>query len=485
MDASGAGPALKGSGLTAAAPIASTALPPESSAFGPITRAQWMTVELLVAGVMVAAMLAPSLLGAAAHIGLIAIFGLNAVWRFASIAVRPPPRPSQLLPDAALPPYTVIAPLRGEANMIPILLARLSAIDYPRDRLQVILALEWDDHETRQAVAEQCLPRAFEVILVPPWGAPPTKPRACNAALAAARGEHVVIYDAEDRPHPLQLREAAARFAGGDAQLACLQAPLRIAMGRSRLTRQFALEYAALFEVQLPALTALGLPFPLGGTSNHFRTDVLRAVGGWDAWNVTEDADLGFRLTAAGHRLGMIANPTVEDAPVDWSEWRPQRARWLKGYMQTWGVHMRHPFRVGPAWLAALQLTLGVAILSGLLHGPALLWIVGWLTAPVLAGGAPRIGVEDATLLVAAWGAAIATLSAGAGRAGLKVRATDLLLAPLYWAMLSVAFVQAAYELFRCPHHWAKTPHHTPEELAAEGGTALDEREALIVSPAA
>jgi cellulose synthase/poly-beta-1,6-N-acetylglucosamine synthase-like glycosyltransferase len=176
---------------------------------------------------------------------------------------------SRPLPDDALPPYTVIVPLYREAEVAMELVANLTRLDYPRDRLQVLIVLEAKDHETQAAFAAIDLPAGFQVLVAPP-GSPQTKPRACNIALERAHGEIVVIYDAEDAPHPDQLREAAARFASGDSDLACLQAPLRIEPDPRFIPDQFALEYAVLFEVFLPALARWGLPFPLGGTSNHF-----------------------------------------------------------------------------------------------------------------------------------------------------------------------------------------------------------------------
>lgn len=173
-------------------------------------------------------------------------------------------------PDAELPRYTILAPMYQEAEVVGELVAALERIDYPRDRLQALIVLEADDRETRAAF-ERLTPEPFIQLLIAPPGRPRTKPRACNVALEQATGEFLVIYDAEDRPDPMQLREAAARFAAGDERLACLQAPLRVDSRTAFLPRQFGLEYAAQFEVVLPALTRLGLPFPLGGTSNHFR----------------------------------------------------------------------------------------------------------------------------------------------------------------------------------------------------------------------
>jgi len=362
------------------------------------------------------------------------------------------------LPDEALPPYTVIAPLYREAEIAPHLVEALCALDYPADRLQIIMVLESDDHETRDALSALDLPTFIRVLVAPP-GHPRTKPRACNVALERATGTLVTIYDAEDRPDPGQLREAAARFATAPARLACLQAPLRIDRDPRVLPAQFALEYATQFEVLLPALARLGAPFPLGGTSNHFRLSALRAVGGWDAWNVTEDADLGFRLAAEGYAMGVLSRPTWEPAPETLRDWIPQRARWVKGYMQTFGVHSRTPphWRTGVA--AVFAATLGSAIAAAFLHGPLTAWVLMASVIGLVHDGAPWVRPADAALLVFGWACAAFAGAVGLARAGGAVRARDLLLMPLYWPLHSLAAIHALIQLLDRPFHWDKTPH--------------------------
>jgi cellulose synthase/poly-beta-1,6-N-acetylglucosamine synthase-like glycosyltransferase len=113
-----------------------------------------------------------------------------------------------------------------------------------------------------------------------------------------------------------------------------VQARLCIDTRTSWLARYFTAEYAGQFDVVLPKLAALGLPLPLGGSSNHFRTVTLREVGGWDPHNVTEDADLGMRLARFGYRSGVVASSTYEEAPADIGRWLGQRTRWFKGWMR-------------------------------------------------------------------------------------------------------------------------------------------------------
>jgi len=381
------------------------------------------------------------------------------------------------LSDEALPAYTIIAPLYREAAVAAELVANLARLDYPRDKLQVLIVLEANDQETQAAFANLDLPAGFQVLIAPP-GSPKTKPRACNIALERAHGDLVVIYDAEDAPHPGQLREAAARFAEAGPDLACLQAPLRIEPDPRFLPDQFALEYAVLFEVFLPALARWGLPFPLGGTSNHFRTSLLRAAGGWDAYNVTEDADVGFRLAANGHRLDVLALPTFETSPTSLKIWTPQRARWIKGHLQTLAVHTRGPVVRSPRGAVALMATLALPVISSHVHGPLFLWLL-------LQGIAAQLGLcagpaaIDWLLMVFGWTCIAIAGTKAQQRAGHRQRMLPLLGALFYWPLQSVAAAEALRQFFVAPFNWDKTPH-TPRSanpllprLLARTGRAL------------
>ncbi len=389
-----------------------------------------------------------------------AAFVVSAIWKTV-IAIASLRRPKPCARPIVWPRYTILAALHDEAAVTPQLIANLARIDYPPDRIEAFIVLETHDHATLAAAQATPRPSWIEVLVVPA-GSPLTKPRALNHALRQASGDLVTIYDAEDRPHPQQLRQAAARFVA-QPRLGCLQAPLRIRpsgrSGSAFLDRQFAFEYAALFEVTLPGMARLGLPFPLGGTSNHIRMTALRAAGGWDAHNVTEDADLGFRLWSLGWKLDVIGCPTWETPPGALDRWLPQRTRWLKGYMQTWGVHTRRPLGLGRRGLLSLVMTLGAGILSAAAHAPTLAWLASALMVGLHAGMAPATPVGSLGVLglgvIASWmGCAV-----GAKRAGLDYRLGDMLAAPAYWSLLSLAFVHAAWRLIVEPHVWDKTPH--------------------------
>jgi hypothetical protein len=298
-------------------------------------------------------------------------------------------------------------------------------------------------------------------VRVPP-GKPRTKPRACNFAFAFARGDFTVIYDAEDRPEPDQLRRAVARFRSSARDIACLQARLNFYNADENwLTRLFALDYALWFDVLLPGLERLRVPMPLGGTSNHFRSSALREVGAWDPFNVTEDADIGIRLAQLGLRVAMLDSTTFEEAPTSLGPWLKQRSRWLKGYMQTWLVHMRAPValrrRTGWRGLLSLQLFLGGSVVSALLN--PLLWLIFILS--ILRGSSPdhfATTVSAAGLL--AGNAVLTWLAVSAPRRrGWQGLAPYGFTVIFYWALISLAAWRALWQLFRRPFYWEKTAH--------------------------
>ncbi|WP_420858971.1 glycosyltransferase [Marivivens marinus] len=291
---------------------------------------------LVAPGVAVAALYGWAILTLVLHMGL----------KLAALAVMRRDRRDEASAAAEplrLPIVTVLVPLFKEEDIAGHLVARLAKLDYPRELLDICLLLEEDDQTTRSVLRETNLPRWMRSIVVPP-GTLKTKPRALNYGLGFARGSIIGVYDAEDAPAPDQIRRVVARFAQRDRSVACLQGVLDFYnAGTNWLSRCFALEYATWFRIVLPGLERLGLVIPLGGTTLFFRRDVLEELGGWDAHNVTEDADLGIRLARHGYRTELIQTVTGEEANCRAWPWVKQRSRWLKGYAVTYAVHMRSP----------------------------------------------------------------------------------------------------------------------------------------------
>lgn len=387
------------------------------------------------------------------------------------------------IPDDELPVYTVLVPVFREANIIGGLVTHLRELDYPQEKLEILLLMEEEDTETLEAARAAHPPDMVKFVVVPK-GRPQTKPRACNMGLVFSHGEFLVIYDAEDRPEPGQLREAVAAFRAGGDELVCVQARLNYFNARENLlTRMFTLEYSWWFDYMLPGLDTLRLPIPLGGTSNHFRTSVLRQLGGWDAWNVTEDADLGLRAAAEGYTVGVIPSTTYEEACGRYWPWIRQRTRWIKGYMQTALVHTRRPVQTARAAgvrgvVGLLLLVLGtpvIFLLAPVMWLITLVWMTHFVGAPEIPDLLPGpMEVVGAVNLIVGNAMMVALNALAVGRRRIHHLLPYALLNPLYWCLHYVAAWRALYQLIRNPFHWEKTPHGLTSQQAvlAVGGSA-------------
>lgn len=379
------------------------------------------------------------------------------------------------LSDSDLPRYTVLVPVYKEANIVAQLIENLGRLDYPTHLLEVLILVEEDDVETLAAARGADPPPHFQFITVPA-GSPKTKPKACNVGLEFATGEYLVIFDAEDRPDPDQLKKAFLAFRQAGEDLVCVQAALNyFNTTENVLTRMFTLEYSFWFDYMLPGLECAKLPIPLGGTSNHFRVSGLRRLGGWDPFNVTEDADLGIRASAEGMRVGVIGSTTYEEANTAIPNFIRQRSRWIKGYMQTTLVHLRHPFRL--IRIAGLRQTLSFLFLVA--GTPATFLSVPVLYALGLASLV--LGPGALSALFPGWVLWLSMFNLGIGSTlmiyvsmmgALKRGRHDLVLwglaNPGYWLLHSVAAYKGLWQLITKPHYWEKTVHGLTSMSAAD-----------------
>ncbi|XTQ93611.1 glycosyltransferase family 2 protein [Xanthomonas sacchari] len=463
---------------------------PEHSARQVITRAQ--SVFLVALTVVLAATLAlwPLVtliaLNTLIAVAFLATFGLKLVlaWRGARrrIDIKVSDEEVAALGDEDLPVYTVLVPMYKEPDVLPILANALRRLDYPTSKLDVKLVLEADDTETIEAAKALGLEAFFEIIRVPP-SQPKTKPKACNYALRFARGQMLTIYDAEDKPEPDQLKRVVAAFRKSPADVACIQARLNYYNADENwLTRMFTLEYTLWFDFYLPALETLRIPIPLGGTSNHFRLDILRKVHAWDPYNVTEDADLGVRLTQQGYRVSVVNSTTFEEANVSIPNWIRQRSRWLKGYMQTWLVHMRDPVQLyrstGVRGFWGFQLFVGGTFFTAL--AAPLMWLSYglWLAVgskffdPFFPPALLYLSLLN--LLLGNGFLIYMTLVAAFKRDYFRL-APYALTVPLYWLLQSIAAYKGLWQLIRNPFYWEKTTHGISKHMAEERRAALDD----------
>jgi cellulose synthase/poly-beta-1,6-N-acetylglucosamine synthase-like glycosyltransferase len=385
-------------------------------------------------------------------------------------AAAPPPPP-----QAPLPRVSVLVPLFRERNVATVLVDRLSRLTYPKALLDVVLVLEETDRLTREVLETATLPHWMRVVVVPD-GQPRTKPRAMNYALDFCRGDIIGIWDAEDAPAPDQIDRVAARFLTAPEDVVCLQGVLDYYNPRQTwLARCFTVEYATWFRVMMPGMARLGFAIPLGGTTLFFRRDVLERLGGWDAHNVTEDADLGFRLARHGYRTEMIATATGEEANCHLWPWIKQRSRWLKGYMVTWMVHMRRPGllwrQLGPWKFIGMQ-THFITALSQFLLAP-LLWSF-WLIPLGLTHPLEQVLPASLLLGMGKLFLGVEALTIAAGLYAVRAPGHRHLLPwvpslHFYFPLGCIAAYKALWELVTAPFYWDKTEHGLSLPLRRRG----------------
>ncbi|MFC1672123.1 glycosyltransferase [Planctomycetota bacterium] len=366
-----------------------------------------------------------------------------------------------------LPVYTILVPLYRESGVAESIVKAIQNLDYPRSKLDVRLLLEVDDEETAAAVDAAGLPDYFQIISVPE-GMPRTKPRACNHGLQEARGEYLVIYDAEDRPERDQLKKAAAAFSKEGLEVVCLQAKLNYYNPRQNaLTKWFTMEYSVWFDLFLPGLHLLGIPIPLGGTSNHFRTEQLKKMGGWDPFNVTEDCDLGVRLHRAGFVTKVLDSTTWEEANCRVGNWIRQRSRWVKGYIQTHFVHTRKRFRtmrgLGLWGYGGFLLSVGGLCITLLLNPVywAVLGFLAYFQWQVLYPDDLVSVIFYQLSIVLALGNVVFILINVLGCVHRRMFSFlgYALLSPFYWILMSLAAWKGLLQIIWRPFYWEKTRH--------------------------
>ncbi len=363
------------------------------------------------------------------------------------------------------PSYTILVPLHDEPEVIRQLIYNLVKIDYPKEKLQILLILEESDLETQAALKKIKLEKYFIPIIVP-YSYPQTKPKACNYALKYATGEYLVIYDAEDKPDVLQLKKAVTYFKRKSSDIVCYQAILSyFNLAENWLTQMFSLEYALLFERMLPAFGYLNLPIPLGGTSNHFRFKDLKQLGGWDAYNVTEDADLGIKCAKAKLKVEMLPSTTEEEATITIRAWLKQRSRWIKGFLQTYFVHMRNPMELyrslGLKGFIAFNILIGICNFLYILI-PLMIVVMSLITFDL-------IPLEPAKLKLV-WYLSASCLIFGI--ISIQWSAYEIVVSskklnnirvwwefPLYTYLMPLASLIAVYQIFTKLHFWEKTKH--------------------------
>jgi cellulose synthase/poly-beta-1,6-N-acetylglucosamine synthase-like glycosyltransferase len=367
------------------------------------------------------------------------------------------------------PSYTVLCPLYKEANILPQFVEAMKKLEYPANKLQIMLLLESDDDETIKAAEKTRLGKIFEIVVVP-QSMPQTKPKALNYGLKRASGEYIAIYDAEDIPEPRQLKRAVLAFQGVEPDVACVQSKLDYYNAdQNLLTRLFTAEYALWFSLVLPGLQSIKAPIPLGGTSNHFQKKLLKELGGWDAFNVTEDADLGIRIAKQGFRTVIINSFTFEEANSRLKNWFNQRCRWIKGYIQTYFVHTRRlsEFKSTVRKPSGLLFQMVIGGKIGLMFiNPIMLTItILYFCLRTSIGSSVQSFFPVPVLYMAVFSILFGNFlylyyyMLGCAKREHWQLIKFVYLVPFYWLAMSAAAYVALFQLMSSPYHWYKTIH--------------------------
>ncbi len=374
------------------------------------------------------------------------------------------------LDDVELPIYTIFCPLYKEWQVVGQFVAAISKIDWPKEKLDVQLLLEEDDEKTINELKKKDLPSYFRIIIVPD-GHPKTKPKACNYGLNHAKGKFAVIYDAEDIPDPQQLKKAYLILNNEkNKNIICAQAKLNFYNSRQNiLAKLFTAEYLLWFDLILPGLQSIKAPIPLGGTSNHFKTKDLEMLKGWDPFNVTEDCDLGIRIASLGYYTAIFNSTTLEEANTRIGNWVRQRSRWIKGYMQTYLVHMRNPkeFRSIPDKRRSLtfQLIVGGKTASILINPAMWALTLVYFSFRQYVGPTIESFYPTPVLYIAFFSLLFGNFlyfyyyMIGCAKRKRWDLMKSIFLVPFYWLLMSIAAWKALYQLFFKPHYWEKTVH--------------------------
>ncbi len=379
------------------------------------------------------------------------------------------PEEIERLNDNLLPKYTILCPLYKEWDILPQFINGLNDLDYPKDKLQVMLLLEEDDQETINKAKSTVLPSYFEVVVVP-HSLPKTKPKALNYGITRSTGEYVVVYDAEDVPETDQLKKVLLGFQKAGNKTKCIQAKLNFYNPHQNiLTRIFSAEYSLWFDLVLTGLQSIHAPIPLGGTSNHFRLKDIHDLQGWDAFNVTEDCDLGMRLVKKGYRTAIVNSTTYEEANSEMMNWFWQRTRWVKGYIQTYLVHMRRPHELVQHWkephVITFQLIVGGKVASMLIN--PIMWILtityfifrAQIGTQIESFFPPAVFYMGLFSLVFGNFLYLYYYMIGCAKREQYELIKYVFFVPIYWLMMSAAAYVSIYKLIVAPHHWSKTKH--------------------------
>lgn len=387
------------------------------------------------------------------------IFIITYLIKFYFLVVNSSKEESDFTQIKDFPVYSIIVPLYKEKEKVSSIISALKNLNYPEEKKDVHIALEKDDAETIHEFKQYGLPSYFNLHVIPK-AQPKTKPKAMNYCLPFVKGKYVAIYDAEDVPDSDQLLKVLYKFQVAGNDLACVQCRLNYYNANyNALSKYFSYEYATLFNATLPKVAELSMPVPLGGTSNHFKTEILRQVGGWDPYNVTEDAELGLRFNYFGYRTDIVESYTMEESPIHLKNWLLQRVRWFKGHVLTYFIKTSSKEKYPLSWgdYFVLNYFIGLPMIC-YLSFPA--WLINFI---INYDSIDKIPLFLNLIIIIIYNTTSALMAQNNFK---RIRCVYFIVEMFYAITYSLYFLLhitaaygAIYEMFSKPFRWNKTQH--------------------------
>jgi cellulose synthase/poly-beta-1,6-N-acetylglucosamine synthase-like glycosyltransferase len=356
-------------------------------------------------------------------------------------------------PPSHAPFISLIVPAKDEEKVIGRLLESLLNLDYPKDRMEILIIEDGSSDRTADACVHYASdwPRMIRYFhRFTSMG----KPAALNFALHQARGEIVGVLDADNVAKTDLLLRVAERF--GDPTVLAIQGLTQSANTETNiLTKIISLEESAWYKAVMNGKDRLGLFVPLTGSCQFIRAEALRSLGGWDEFSLAEDVELAARLLESDHRVRFCQDAvSLQEAPSHLSQLFRQRSRWYRGYIETaikYGRLLRRPDR--SRFDAELSLV-GPILMSVSFTNYLLSWAVFTYSAVFLAKALAFLMVAFTSILLLAVGFALVYT--------VKPRKlSNFLWLPfiyVYWFLQTVIATYAmSMMLLRRPRVWMKT----------------------------
>jgi cellulose synthase/poly-beta-1,6-N-acetylglucosamine synthase-like glycosyltransferase len=352
------------------------------------------------------------------------------------------------------PTFSIIVPTKNEESVIQRCLVSIMNIDYPKDKLQVII-VDGNSVDNTYSICEKISQQYPNNIKIIREQTTTGKPAALNLALTYATGDIVCVFDADSLPEKNVLSKVASYF--NDKQLTALQGMTTSINEKSNiLTRVIASEEKAWFQMLMSGREKMRLFVPLNGSCQFIRHTALTEMGGWDENSLTEDVELAVRLVEK-NRLIKYASDVCsgQETPSTLRSLVKQRIRWYRGYMETALKYGRLLDSINKRTVDA-----EISLAGPFMMVISLLSYINWaLVAIFFSQSTPILNFTG--LVIALTAVSLVTIGIGLTTSEKPIKPKNLLWIPfvyIYWLVQMFIACWAFLKLvFRSKRDWTKT----------------------------